>query len=127
MHNRMRSRRFGTAKTYASSPHILVSYKQGMTYTEDFYAPERDITEGKVPNDGRPFEICTTLQPSSWGYKIADDGQHHDADWVMEQLAIAGKVPANLLLNTGPKGDGSIPEEDVNTLREVGRRLRTSV
>jgi alpha-L-fucosidase len=30
----------------------------------------------------------------------------------------------NLLLNTGPLPDGSIHTDDVNTLREVGRRLR---
>lgn len=92
---------------HASSPHILVSYKQGMTYTEDFYAPERNIREGTLPSDGRPYEICTTLQPRSWGYKKADDGQHHGPDWVMEQLAEAAAIPANLLLNTGPKADGT--------------------
>jgi len=32
---------------------------------------------------------------------------------------------ANLLLNTGPLPDGSIHPDDVKTLREVGRRLRT--
>ena len=111
---------------HAAAPHLLVGYKQGLTYTEDFYAPERSIREGTVPSDGRPYEICTTLQPSSWGYKRADDGQHQDADWVMEQLAIAARIPANLLPNTGPEGDGHIPAEDVDTLREVGRRLRDS-
>lgn len=110
-------------KIHATSPHILVAYKQGLTYTEDFYAPERDIKEGTVPSDGRPYEICTTLQPRSWGYKKADDGQHQNADWVLEQLRIAEAIPANLLLNTGPLGDGSIPEEDVATLRAVGERL----
>ena len=30
----------------------------------------------------------------------------------------------NLLLNTGPLPDGSIHIDDVNTLRDVGRRLR---
>jgi alpha-L-fucosidase len=112
-------------KIHAASPHILVSYKQGLTYTEDFYSPEREIKDGTVPFDGRPYEICTTLQPRSWGYKKADNGNHHGADWVMEQLDAAAAIPANLLLNTGPKGDGSIPEEDVATLREVGQRLQT--
>ncbi|MCC5830925.1 MAG: alpha-L-fucosidase [Phycisphaeraceae bacterium] len=111
-------------KIRATSPHILVAYKQGLTFAEDFYAPERHIREGTLPSDGRPYEICTTLQPSSWGYKAADDGKHHGPDWVMEQLEAAGKIPANLLLNTGPTGDGAIPEEDVTTLREVGQRLR---
>ena len=111
-------------RIHAASPHILVAYKQGLTYTEDFYAPERGIREGTVPHDGRPYEICTTLQPRSWGYSKADDGHHHGPDWVMAQLAEAAAIPANLLLNTGPKGDGSIPDEDVATLREVGRRLK---
>ncbi len=111
-------------KIHASSPHILVAYKQGLTYTEDFYAPEREIREGSLPHDGRPYEICSTLQPQSWGYKRSDDGKHHGPDWVMDQLDQARRIPANLLLNTGPKADGSIPEEDILTLREVGRRLR---
>ncbi len=110
-------------KIHAASPSILVAYKQGLTYTEDFYALERGIREGTLPNDGRPYEICSTLQPRSWGYCKADDGQHQNADWVMEQLEIAGRIPANLLLNTGPLGDGTLPEEDVITLHEVGKRL----
>ncbi len=110
-------------RIHAAQPEILVAYKQGLTYTEDFYAPERQIREGTVPSDGRPYEICTTLQPRSWGYKSADDGKHHGPDWVMDQLAEAARIPANLLLNTGPRGDGSIPDEDATTLREVGRRL----
>jgi alpha-L-fucosidase len=32
---------------------------------------------------------------------------------------------ANLLLNVGPKADGSIPEEDVVILTEVGKRLES--
>jgi alpha-L-fucosidase len=110
-------------KIHATSPHILVAYKQGLTYTEDFYAPERQIHEQTVPHADRPMEICTTLQPQSWGYKTADDGNHQSADWVMDQLKLARIFPANLLLNSGPKGDGSIPEEDQNILREVGNRF----
>jgi alpha-L-fucosidase len=111
-------------KIHAAAPHLLVAYKQGLTYTEDFYAPEREIRDGTVPHDGRPYEICSTLQPASWGYRAADDGKHHGPEWVMDQLKQAASIPANLLLNTGPRGDGSIPVEDVRTLQEVGRRLR---
>ena len=110
---------------HAASPHILVAYKQGLTFTEDFYAPERDIRNKTAPNDGRPYEICTTLQPKSWGYAESDDGKHQNADWVMQQLEEAWSVPSNLLLNTGPLPDGSIPAEDIATLKEVGRRLRS--
>jgi alpha-L-fucosidase len=109
-------------KIHATQPQILVSYKQGLTGTEDFFAPERSAR--RQAEDARPYEICTTLQPRSWGYRASDDGNHHGADWVIEQLRIAAEIPANLLLNTGPMGDGSIPDEDVVTLSEVGRRLR---
>ena len=44
----------------------------------------------------------------------------------MQMLAKAQGMPANLLLNTGPLPDGSIHPEDVKTLKEVGRRLKTS-
>ena len=39
-------------------------------------------------------------------------------------LADAAENKANLLLNSGPLGDGALPPEDDSTLREVGRRLR---
>jgi len=116
-------------KIRATQPQILVSYKDGLTGTEDFFAPERKLRHGKghAPADpDKYYEICTTLQPTSWGYRAADDGKHQDADWVMAQLDMASAIPANVLLNTGPRGDGSIPEEDAVTLREVGRRLRAS-
>ena len=45
-----------------------------------------------------------------------------DADWVMDQLEIADSLGANLLLNIGPLPDGALPEEDIITLREVGKR-----
>jgi alpha-L-fucosidase len=97
-----------------------VSYKQGLLGTEDFMAPERHW-EGKPP---KPLELCDTLQPKGWGYMKEDDGRHKTADDVMKMLAKAAALPANLLLNTGPLPDGSIHPEDVQTLREVGRRLK---
>jgi alpha-L-fucosidase len=44
-------------------------------------------------------------------------------DEVMQMLKDAEALNANLLLNIGPKADGSIPEEDVAILTEVGNRL----
>jgi len=105
---------------HAQQPQVLVSYKQGLLGTEDFMAPERNW-KGKSE---KPLEICDTLQPRGWGYTKADDGKHKTAEDVMEMLARARKIPANLLLNTGPLPDGAIHREDVMTLRQVGNRLR---
>ena len=41
-------------------------------------------------------------------------------------LKEAWEQNCNLLLNTGPLPDGAIHPEDIATLREVGRRLRTT-
>lgn len=107
---------------HSLQPQVLVSYKQGVLGTEDFKAPERHF---KGISDV-PLEICDTLQEKSWGYAKYDDGKHKTADQVMEKLARAEAMPANLLLNTGPLPDGSIYPDDIRTLKEVGRRLRSA-
>jgi|TARA_B100001964_G_scaffold216276_1_gene255365 alpha-L-fucosidase len=98
----------------------LVSYKQQLLGTEDFCTPERKWDRPM----SIPLEINTTLQPTVWGYCRADDGKHKGRDEVLECLRNASKLDANLLLNTGPLGDGSIHVEDVTTLREVGLWLQ---
>ena len=103
---------------HSLQPQVLVSYKQGLLGTEDFFAPEHKAIENP---SGKPMEICTTLQKGGWGY--VKDAPHLTADEVMEKLKSAAAIPANLLLNTGPLPDGSIHAGDVTTLREVGRRL----
>lgn len=129
---------FPIEKTYglirSLQPQCLISFKQGASGDEDFAAPERKghaldrggevAKQAWEKNRGKPLEICDTLQPRFWGYAKAADGKHRNADEVMQMLANAEQQGANLLLNTGPLPDGSIPPADVKTLREVGRRLR---
>lgn len=98
-------------------PQVLISYKQGLLGTEDFFAPEHKAVPAA---SGKPMEICTTLQKGSWGYSKA--APHLTADEAWERLVAARSSGANLLLNTGPLGDGSIHEGDAATLREMGRR-----
>ena len=75
-------------------------------------------------NQHKHNELCTILQPSGYGYVAAHDGKHRGPDFVMAELAKAAAGGYNILLNIGPRPDGSVPEEDVRTLREVGRRIR---
>jgi alpha-L-fucosidase len=80
----------------------------------------------------KPTEINTVMQecynrdavgePGGW---INDESARHlTADEVMYLLGKARSVGANMLLNIGPRGDGSIHPDDKKALREVGRRLR---
>ncbi len=116
-------------------PQALISYKQGLLGTEDFFAPEHRIPGaaqgdpaslvGKIETEKEKIiEICTSMTPTGWSYIREYDGQHKNADEVWETLDKAGRVNANLLLNIGPLPDGSIHHEDETALRAVGERLR---
>ena len=109
------------AKVVELQPQCLVSYKKGLTMTEDFLTPER--TSFGLQNQGRPMEINTTLQAHSWGYNKFTK-HRKTADEILETYDYAGTLPAALLLNTGPQGDGSLVAEEEATLREIGARLR---
>lgn len=132
---------FPVDSTYALvrelSPHALISFKQGANGDEDFMAPERggsakvgeQFEVAKIAyerNKNKPREICNTLQAHVWGYSKSNDGQHKTAADVMKMLEDAGAINANLLLNVGPKADGSFPEEDISTLKEVGEMLNNA-
>ena len=130
---------FPVDSTYALvrslSPHALISFKQGANGDEDFMAPERgggakvgqqfEVARKVYElNKDKPREICNTLQPHAWGYNKQHDGNHKSADEVLQMLEDAASINANLLLNVGPKGDGSFPEEDIRALEEAGSRLQ---
>ncbi|MFP4105697.1 MAG: alpha-L-fucosidase [Phycisphaerae bacterium] len=138
---------FPLSETYALirklQPHALVAFKHGATGEEDFAAPEgrglpllekiRDrIGEKEAEEAQRAWdahkdkrgEICDTLS-FSWGYHEKNDENHIGPDEVMSKLAEAWRRDCNLLINTGPLPSGAIPEPDVKTLREVGRRIRS--
>ncbi len=115
------------------SPHGLVSYKQGLLGTEDFFAPEHGVPGkedgidklGKLNDQSNtPIEICTTMidDPVSWGYFAG--AKHKTAGDVLEKLREAREAGANLLINSGPLPDGSLDSEDERVLREVGEYLR---
>lgn len=102
-------------------PQCLVSYKQGISGAEDFFAPEHEAVEERT---GRPMEICTTMCPGSWGYDAGKKGTHLDVEGVWEKLRYAANRKCNLLLNTGPLPGGGLDPEDEVVLREAGERLR---
>lgn len=139
---------FPIHETYAMirnlQPQALITFKQGATGTEDFAAPERSgqsleervrresgEANAKIAaaawavNKSKRNEICDTLQPHVWGYKKADDDKHLNTAETLERLAQANDKNCNLLMNTGPLGDGSIHPIDVKTLREVGDHIWT--
>ena len=85
----------------------------------DFSTPEQEITAEK---GGRAWESCMTMN-DSWGYQRADDDWKSPKSVVRNVVSCAGQG-GNYLLNIGPRGDGSIPEESVKILQQSGHWMQ---
>ena len=123
-------------------PEALIAYKQGATGDEDFASPEFNFrSQGEQlrkqgqfeaaeradtaweANRTKHNEICMTLQEGGWGYN--ESSAHLSADQVRDRLGYALANNCNLLANVGPLPDGSIHPDDIETLRETGKRIRS--
>lgn len=97
-------------------PHILVNGRNGLP--GDFGTPEGHMS---APEPWRPWEACMTLN-DHWGYHRGDRNWKSPAG-VVQLLMTAAQGRGNLLLNIGPRGDGSVPNASVEILQRVGRWL----
>ena len=70
-----------------------------------------------------PLETSLTMN-KSWGFNITDSGWKTTQDLIAYLVRAAGSN-ANLLLNIGPRPDGTIQPEAALHLREVGQWLQT--
>lgn len=71
-----------------------------------------------------PLETCQTMN-DSWGYRITDTN-YKDAGFLIRYLAQTSAKGANLLLNVGPRPDGTIPGEAVERLKAIGEWLQNN-
>ncbi len=96
-------------------PEIIVNNRNGLD--GDFQTPEQRI----VADNKRAWESCMTMN-DSWGYQRADDNWKSPKT-IVRNLVTCARDTGNYLLNIGPRGDGSIPEESVRILTSVGKWL----
>ena len=83
----------------------------------DYATPEQGVPV--VRPEDKYWELCMTMN-DSWGY------QHTDSNYKSPYILLRTFVDClsmggNLLLDIGPKEDGSIPEEQIAVLKEFGR------
>jgi alpha-L-fucosidase len=95
---------------------------------EDFQMFERDLPgqntagfSGDAKIGKLPLETCDTMN-GSWGYN-ENDRKFKSAKQLIHYLVRSAGNNANFLLNVGPKPDGTIQDEFVSTLREMGAWL----
>jgi alpha-L-fucosidase len=84
-----------------------------------------DIERGQL-GDMRPlaWQTDTSVSNKSWGY-IKDD-TFKSPEFVIDQLIDIVSKNGNLLLNIGPRSDGTIPEEVQHVLLDVGAWLNVN-
>lgn len=94
---------------------------QGMTvsgqFMGDFGTPEQEVPATGFP--GVYWESCITLN-NNWGYNKADNNWK-TTETVIRMLADIASKGGNLLLNIGPKSDGTFPDQSIKTLGEIGK------
>ncbi len=92
-------------------PHILINERNGEPF--DFRCSEQTIKAKEGP-----WEACMTLN-DNWGYHAGDDNWKQPRD-VARMLVSTAKSAGNLLINVGPRADGTIPVASERILLETG-------
>lgn len=88
----------------------------------DFYTPEKCVPPGQ---DGlHDWETCLTVG-HHWGYSINDHNFKSPAK-VIQTLQECVSKGGNLLLNIGPRADGSVPEYTVEVFRRLGAWMKVN-
>jgi len=84
-----------------------------------------DIERGQL-SDIRPeyWQTDTSVSNKSWGYIEGDTFK--TARSIVQQLVDIVSKNGNLLLNVGPRSDGTIPDEVQKILRDIGAWLRVN-
>jgi alpha-L-fucosidase len=70
------------------------------------------------------WQTDTSVSNKSWGY-IKND-TYKTPSFIVQQLADVVSKNGNLLMNIGPRSDGTIPDEVQNVLLEVGSWLKVN-
>ncbi len=97
----------------------VINYKD---YAMEEHSAVLDIERGQL-GDIRPlhWQTDTSVSNKSWGY-IRDD-TFKSPEFVINQLVDIVSKNGNLLLNIGPRSDGTIPEQVQRVLLDVGAWL----
>jgi alpha-L-fucosidase len=105
-------------------PHIISNDRlKRPNFPGDYKTPEQRIPKLEEL-DGKDWETCMTMN-DTWGFKSNDHKWKSTETLVRNLLDIASKG-GNYLLNIGPKADGTIPDESIERLKQVGNWMKVN-
>jgi alpha-L-fucosidase len=70
------------------------------------------------------WQTCTSVSRNSWGY--ITNHVYKDTGEIVDELVDIVSKNGTMLLNIGPKADGTIPEHEQQMLREIGAWLKVN-
>lgn len=98
---------------------VTINYKhEAFAPTVATFDVERGALEGISP---LPWQTDTAIGKNSWGY--TKDNEFKSARHIIYDLIDIVSKNGNLLLNVGPKPDGTITEEETQVLKDIGKWL----
>ncbi len=99
----------------ADNPNVIINSRiQGHG---DYATPEQGVPTTRP--EAKWWESCMTMN-DSWGYQTKDRN-YKSTNTLLRMLVDCISLGGNLLLDIGPKADGTIPAEQVQILKEFGR------
>ncbi|KAK8047144.1 glycoside hydrolase family 29 protein [Apiospora saccharicola] len=98
---------------------VAMNSRCGVAQAADFDTPEYETFSIA---QHRKWESNQGMDPYSYGYNRATpDGAYMNASTVVRTLVDMVAKNGNLLLDIGPRADGSLVQAEVDNLREAGR------
>jgi alpha-L-fucosidase len=125
-------------------PHALIHFKTGITGTEDILVGERELKSISMhyPGNSEQDKMIRELSDNAWkqnmtkkaeiavtsqkNWEWSPENKCAGVDELWKMLAGAAENNANLLLNFGPKPDGSIPEDVAFSFRLLGAKIKSA-
>ena len=118
-------------KTFAAYYYNMAEqWNQGvvLNYKNESFPPSvavYDIERGSSKATKEyPWQTDTSIGKKSWGY--IEDEENRTPNSLIDDLIDIVSKNGNLLLNIGPKADGTIPQEQVDVLLGIGKWLEVN-
>ncbi len=97
------------------NPHVI--FNSRLKNNGDYATPEQGLPLHKPKS--KYWELCMTMN-ESWGYQPTDT-HYKSSQQILDIFVDCLYKGGNLLLDIGPKADGTIPEDQIQILKDIGR------
>jgi len=104
---------------------VAINFKEWEGYSFPRGSGVFDMERGQADAIQPDFwQTCTSVSRNSWGYVSNQD--YKETGEIIDDLVDIVSKNGTMLLNIGPKADGTIPEQEQAMLRDIGAWLKVN-